>query len=179
MPEDIKVKDDKALRVFDAIVDREFVSLEKKKVERIFGCTFREPEKVYGRQFAFNMKDGIQFDLPINMIKRLDYRNAFHKFILNNTSCQARHSYYYPGAPRIQAFLFTDHKDLKKVVEYFDKTFNPKRVMKNGNKLLEEAQQMLKMSQDRVDKIEKDITEAWYTLHPDRDTRIKDLSSKK
>ncbi len=160
MLEDIKIKDDLPVRTYEKIVDREFISLNRKKRSSVFGVSFPDDKETYWWKFAFNMPDGLKFDCEPKMIKKLIYKTKFHNFVLNIGNIAAWQSYYYAGSPRINAFLFTRNIDMQHCLDYFNNTFRPEFILKHNATLLKDAKDILKMSQDRVTQLETEITEA-------------------
>lgn len=161
MPEDIKIKDDQPIRTYEKVVNREFVSMNiKGKKSSVFGITFPDWRETYGWKFAFNMAEGIKFDLEPKMIRKLNYRTKFHNFVMNIGQPIAWHSYYMAGSARINIFMFDRKIDMQHCIDYFENDYYPRWVIKNNKTTLQEALDMLKMSQGRVEQVEQEIANA-------------------
>ena len=151
MPEDIMVAGDVPLRTYKAKIDE--LHITKGKV--IYGCRF-SPEEAGTWRYARNLPNGILFIDHPKMIKKLNYKTKFHKFI-EKQNPYAWYSYYYSGTARLTAFMFLDEKSMLACKEYFDKDYFPRFVMKHNVKLIDEAKAVLNKAQERVEQLESEI----------------------
>ena len=152
MPEDIRVKGDKPIR----LLTKNITHAHMKKWEPTrYGITVT-PNEAEWRRFALNLKDGVLFDIDPKMIGKLNYKTAFHKLIAKMKP-YARHSFFYDGSARVTSFMFENQKDRDACVKYFDTIYYPKFIRKHNKQLMDEATRIRDNAQDRIEQLQAEI----------------------
>lgn len=156
MPEDIKVKGDKPVRVFTKKITH--IHIKKDEPTR-YGVSF-SPKETEWRRFALNLKNGVLFDLDPKMIKKLNYKTAFHTIVMKMKP-YAWHSFFYDWTARVTAYMFLSKKDRDVCVEYFKSVYYPKFIRKHNKVLIDEAVKIRDNAQQRIDELSAQL--ALYT----------------
>lgn len=152
MPEDIRVKGDKPIRLLTKNITHAHM---QKWQPTHYGITVTPTESEW-RRFALNLKNWVLFDLDPKLIKKLNYKTAFHKLVAKMKP-YAWHSFFYDGSARVTVFMFEDKSDRDACVKYFDDIYYPKFIRKHNKWLIADATRIKDNAQERIDQLEAEL----------------------